>query len=241
MSKITTLCSKASLFERLATYGSRAQFLESLAYQGMDSSTFSESRKFLQLAKDLLKDNSEVLNSLSSKTKNVYIKFYPVIQSAPSDEEELQKQLSVLKTISTLILQESKGELANKKPETLGLSIKRYVDSALNSIRKFQEQQQMEDAWLSQQPSEAVNSITNDTPFTSAPKTISPSVQRALNGLLGIKLNADGLLGPQTATALQLFRSQFNNNKNISDPSLYEDIMTEYANKTSPIIRQTPF
>lgn len=65
---------------------------------------------------------------------------------------------------------------------------------------------------------------------------IDPNVQKALNELFEINLTPDGVIGPQTASALSMYQDKYNDRRDVRDYSLHKDILskTEPANWTVP-------
>ena len=56
-----------------------------------------------------------------------------------------------------------------------------------------------------------------------------------------MNLKADGIIGPQTASALQMYKNQYNNTKHPYNPMLHVDVINSAKDKQSGLLRKTPF
>jgi acetylornithine/succinyldiaminopimelate/putrescine aminotransferase len=155
------------------------------------------------------------------------------IQTTVEAAEEYIKTLRKIENMFT----SKKSEDTSGKLENAVNTLRIYLGGATTELQKVKDFETN----LMNTP-EAEEKLTFENQWSGkTPTTISPSVQQALNELLGTKLNTDGTLGPQTATALQMYKDQYNNMKHIFDPSLHQDILQKAKHKKMGIMGETPF
>ena len=61
----------------------------------------------------------------------------------------------------------------------------------------------------------------------SKPSLLVQKAQIALNKMFNSKLKTDGVLGPQTGQAMQMYKNKYNDNRSIWDPELQKSISTK--------------
>lgn len=228
---VKSLLKKADLFERLAIYGGSRAFT-SIA---QDTNAFNNVKKYLELAKDSLRD--DLFNLIGPAWSTWYASIKNGLFRAPQSITEAEEQINTLKKIKSAFFKNKNEDLSGKL-ENAVTTLHTYVSGATTELQKVKD-------FESGLMNSSVNSSIPETGATAwtgkVPTTISPSVQHALNTLLGSNLEADGSLGPQTATALQLYKDKYNNIKHIFDPTLHKDIVQKAKDKKMGIISEVPF
>lgn len=230
MTNTKSLLKKAELFERLAIYGGKRAFMRT----AQDTNAFNNVKKYLEIAKDHLRDD---LFTLVGPT---WAKWYASVRGglakAPQTVTEAESQINTLKEIQRAFFSKKSNDLSGKLENAVN-TLRTYVGGAATELQKVKDFE----ANLMNTP-EPEEKLTFERQWDGkVPTTISPSVQQALNELLDSKLKTDGTLGPQTATALQLYKDQYNNMKHIFDPSLHQEILQKAKHKKMGIMGETPF
>jgi len=236
MTDTKSLLKKAEVFERLAIYGSRRAFLNSIAQNSdMPNQQFSNARKYLQMAKDTVRD--DVLSQLNGNISSAFSS----VQSAPSDIPALEKQFNTLNSIRNAIYRKSKDDISGTSNQ-VALTMGKYLGLVSDLLKSLKESNLEENLLNSSvQPEPPTEDVKSDAWLGKTPSKIDPKVQSSLNELLGIKLKTDGWIGAQTAAALQMYKNKYNNTKHVFDPSLYQDVINSANDKKSGLIRNTPF
>lgn len=205
------LLKKADLFERLAIYGGTRAF-QSFGQdfgKAVDQDMFSQARKLLQLAKD-------ETHRLDEDWQDWMVKYYPSMGTAPQDVASLKAQLSDLTKIRNILYSKAK-ETNDSKLSNTALGIGKYLLTIENLVNTLSP--------AAAKPDVGSESFAPEGRSAVEVFSINPNVQRALNKLFNLKLAPDGVLGPQTANAIQMFKNKFNNTKHFSDRSLHQDIL----------------
>lgn len=236
MTDIKSLLKKAELFERLAIYGGRKAFLNSIAQTISSGEQFDEARKFLQLAKDTIK--GDMLSQLGNRV----VTLFAGLKSAPSDIASLKSQLATLNDIRRSLYAQSGGDQYNEPAARVALEMGRYLSKAQEIVSEIMSSPSNQEDYSGMLANMQRSDVKSDS-YTGKPSDrINPSTQLALNQLFPeLKLKADGFLGPQTGQALQLYKNQYKNTKNTYDPSLHQDVINSAKDKKSGLIRNTPF
>lgn len=231
MTNTKSLLKKAELFEKLAVYGGRRAF-HSIA---QDANAFNNAQKYLSLAKDAIRD--ELFNMVGPQWSKWYLAAKEGLRKAPTDVTSLQEQLNVLSKIQSAF-HSKKNEDVSGRLDNAATALGRYVGAANNELQKVQDFEKS----LVETTSEEASPETTSSPWAGkVSKMIDPKVQQSLNELLGLKLSTDGSMGPQTATALQMYKNKYKNTKHIYDPSLYQDVIQSAKDKKMGIMREVPF
>lgn len=230
MTNTKSLLKKTELFERLAIYGGTRAFMRT----AQDTNAFNNVKKYLEIAKNHLRDD---LFALVGPT---WVKWYASVRSglvkAPQTVAEAESQISTLKQIQSAFFSKKNEDLSGKLENAVN-TLRAYVGGATTELQKVKDFE----AGLMNTP-EPEEKLTFERQWHGkVPTTINPSIQQALNELLGTKLKTDGTLGPQTATALQIYKDQYDNMKHIFDPSLHQDILQKAKHKKMGIMGETPF
>jgi hypothetical protein len=228
ISKIAIL---VDLFVKTAMRMNRKGFLQSLAQNISARPEFAEAKKFLQLAKDLITPSVRARLGQSFGTQ------LQDMSGSIDNLSSLKKQIDAVSAIQDYLFkgtegsQEPKEQMLNQRAVSIGS----YLASAKENYTRLssaegtssKQLQTNEDKWMSRQellpPGE--KDVPSHTWVGPIPKNINPETQKALNKLLSLSLKTDGILGPLTASALQMFKNKYNSPKNIYDPSLWEDII----------------
>ncbi len=229
MNNINSLLKKADIYERLAVFGGRRAFLNSL---GQATDSFEQAKAALSEAKVFLKE--DLFSSLDQKWykwADWYAGVRDDLLSPPSDLADAKKQLTMLNKIQSALH-------VGKGPDTTGIT-KHLLDaekaigsydpsvetSGSNSVNH---PERLDDFYgnLGKKDNRTDKSnFSYDTSIPTSEIKVDPKAQQALNKLFGIQLKLDGIMGPQTATALQMYKNKYNSPKNTRDPSIQQDVI----------------
>lgn len=231
MGNLINLFRKVELFEKLFLL-KRKDFLISLAQEELNDDyekLFNDAKKYLSLAKDQIRE--DLINQLGKDWSTWYFTNKSTLLNIPFNSiDQIKEQIELLTRFRQALYSKGEGDPSNKFTSA-ALNLGRYLvlaSKSLNSLEQKNQTSTQEDV-----SSEPINRKKTDY--------LPANVQQALNDLLGIKLKTDGIMGPQTAQALQLFKNKFNNTKNIFDPQLQQDVLNAAKDKKSGLIRNVPF
>ena len=226
----TRIDTLVNLFEKISTSKDRKSFLKSFAQDITTNQDFFDARKLLQLAKDLLTPSVRSILGQSFQSQ------LQLISSSPIDINWLKQQLDAMTEIQDFLFKRSqnsndpKEQMLNQR----ALDMNRFISKAKENYAKLgamsaspAQLQSNENKWLANQLADEVSEkdVASHAWEGPAPTNIDPKAQEGLNKLLGLKLVPDGKLGPQTATALTMFKNKFNSPKHIYDQSLAQDVI----------------
>lgn len=236
MTNIKSLIKKIELFEKLALFGNRKDYLKTIS---QDLSTFNDIKKYLSLAKDTVRSGN--FTELGSRWMDWFNSIKPELFKDPNTLEEAEKQYGLLEAIKSGAHYQAGDYKGDNYLSRVSLNLNRYLKMVLDGLKEikgFEESLVDRTEFSSGSGDVGSEKWTNNNDSTTK---IDPKVQASLNELFQLKLKSDGVLGPQTAQALQLFKNKYNNTKNIFDPKLHQDVINTANDKKSGLIRQVPF
>ena len=241
MINIKSLLKKIELFEKLATYGSRKEFLKSLGQSELSfaDKKFSEARKFLQMSKEAIQNTTGDLYLLSSLGNDI-VSAYMSIRQAPLDISTLKEQLVILNYIRDAMYAQGKGDVNNPSTK-ISLNMSNYLKLVSDSLKDLSGESFEETLINTPLPETPKYDVGSKQWAGKATLIINPKAQSSLNELFNLSLKVDGSLGPQTAQALQMYKNKYKNTKNVYDPSLHQDVINTVEDKKSGLSRITPF
>lgn len=198
MSKVQSLIKKAAVFEKLATHGSRKEFLQSLA---QDSDIKATARSLVSQVQAIMNRANVTDEKINSGLGNVSL-------FGKTDPDSLRQAADAARSLMSKISPLAYADAAKDQNALMGLAAR------LNSLAKSQETKSDEEGMQYTEFGPGGNTGDTKTDVIKAYPPIATADQEAVfrfvtvNGL-GLPGKVDGKLGKETRQALEAIKNYF--------------------------------